>query len=161
MKSTPSERGAWRSAARRERVRPGAVRRRGSPHLWPGNGGSHRRRPQAAQGNRRLMIAASAIAEDLPLFTTSPADFAGLDALIRTIPGRLPCRPARAVARPLTEAPGTNAKTRQHTRPSAGEPGQETKARRENCTGVSPRNRRNRSSYRKPLTAKPPCPACA
>jgi len=32
------------------------------------------------------MIAATAIAEDLPLFTASPADFAGLGALVRIIP---------------------------------------------------------------------------
>jgi predicted nucleic acid-binding protein len=33
-----------------------------------------------------LMIAATAIAEGLPLFTTNPDDFAGLDTLIRLIP---------------------------------------------------------------------------
>jgi predicted nucleic acid-binding protein len=32
-----------------------------------------------------LMIAATAIAEGLPLYTTNPADFSGLDALIRII----------------------------------------------------------------------------
>jgi hypothetical protein len=40
-----------------------------------------------------LMIAATAIAEDLPLFTTNPADFAGLDALMGII----------AVTRPAVE----------------------------------------------------------
>jgi predicted nucleic acid-binding protein len=33
-----------------------------------------------------LMIAATAIAEGLPLYTTSPADFAGLDTLVRIVP---------------------------------------------------------------------------
>jgi len=33
-----------------------------------------------------LMIAATAIAEGLPLFTTNPDDFAGLDSLVRFIP---------------------------------------------------------------------------
>ena len=33
-----------------------------------------------------LMIASTAIAEGLPLYTTNPGDFAGMDALIRTIP---------------------------------------------------------------------------
>ncbi len=32
-----------------------------------------------------LMIAATAIAEGLPLYTTNPADFTGLDALVRII----------------------------------------------------------------------------
>jgi hypothetical protein len=32
-----------------------------------------------------LMIAATAVAEGLPLYTTIPADFTGLDALIRII----------------------------------------------------------------------------
>jgi predicted nucleic acid-binding protein len=33
-----------------------------------------------------LMIAATAIAEDLPLFTTNPDDYAGLERLLRIIP---------------------------------------------------------------------------
>jgi predicted nucleic acid-binding protein len=33
-----------------------------------------------------LMIAATAIAERLPLYTTNPEDFTGMDALIRTVP---------------------------------------------------------------------------
>jgi predicted nucleic acid-binding protein len=33
-----------------------------------------------------MMIAATAIAEDLPLFTTNPDDYAGLERLIRLIP---------------------------------------------------------------------------
>jgi hypothetical protein len=33
-----------------------------------------------------LMIVATAIAEGLPLYATSPADFTGLDALIRIVP---------------------------------------------------------------------------
>ncbi len=32
-----------------------------------------------------LMIAATAIAEGLPLFTTNPGDFAGLDAVVRVV----------------------------------------------------------------------------
>ncbi len=33
-----------------------------------------------------LMIAATAIAEDLPVFTTNPDDYAGLERLVRVIP---------------------------------------------------------------------------
>jgi predicted nucleic acid-binding protein len=33
-----------------------------------------------------LMIAATAISEDLPLYTTSPADYAGLEKLVRVVP---------------------------------------------------------------------------
>ena len=40
-----------------------------------------------------LMIAATAIAERLPLFTTDPDDFAGLDTLIRIIPVTRPSVP--------------------------------------------------------------------
>ncbi len=37
-----------------------------------------------------LMIAATAIAEDLPLYTTNPGDYAGLEKLIRVIPVNRP-----------------------------------------------------------------------
>jgi predicted nucleic acid-binding protein len=37
-----------------------------------------------------LMIAATAIAEDLPLFTTNPDDYAGLGSLIRVFPVTCP-----------------------------------------------------------------------
>lgn len=40
-----------------------------------------------------LMIAATAIAEELPLFTTNPADFAGLDTLMGIIPVTRPALP--------------------------------------------------------------------
>jgi predicted nucleic acid-binding protein len=36
------------------------------------------------------MIAATAIVEGLPLYTTNPADYAGLDALIRVFPATRP-----------------------------------------------------------------------
>jgi hypothetical protein len=37
------------------------------------------------------MIAATAIAEDLPLYTTNPGDYAGLERLVRVVPvTRLP-----------------------------------------------------------------------
>src|ERR1700677_5042853 len=34
-----------------------------------------------------LMIAATAISEDLPLYTTNPGDYAGLEKLVRVVPG--------------------------------------------------------------------------
>jgi predicted nucleic acid-binding protein len=40
-----------------------------------------------------LMIAATAIAEDLPLFTTNPGDYAGLEKLVRVIPVTRPFLP--------------------------------------------------------------------
>ena len=39
------------------------------------------------------MIAATAVAEDLPLFTANPGDHAGLDALMRLIPVTRPAVP--------------------------------------------------------------------
>jgi hypothetical protein len=40
-----------------------------------------------------LMIAATAIAEDLPLYTTNPGDYAGLKKLIRIVPVTRPPLP--------------------------------------------------------------------
>jgi predicted nucleic acid-binding protein len=40
-----------------------------------------------------LLIAATAIAEELPLFTTNPGDFTGLDSLLPVIPVALPAVP--------------------------------------------------------------------
>ena len=39
------------------------------------------------------MIAATAIAEDLPLCTTSPGDYAGLEKLVRVVPVTRPSLP--------------------------------------------------------------------
>jgi predicted nucleic acid-binding protein len=46
-----------------------------------------------------LMIAATAIAQGLPLYTTNPADFTGLDALIRIVPVTRPSVPHEPAAR--------------------------------------------------------------
>jgi predicted nucleic acid-binding protein len=40
-----------------------------------------------------LMIASTAMAERLPLFTTNPDDFAGLEALISIVPVTRPATP--------------------------------------------------------------------
>jgi predicted nucleic acid-binding protein len=40
-----------------------------------------------------LMIAATAIAEDLPVYTTNPGDYAGLEKLIRVVPATRPSLP--------------------------------------------------------------------
>lgn len=37
-----------------------------------------------------LLIAATAIGEDLPLFTTNPGDYSGLDKLVRIVPVSCP-----------------------------------------------------------------------
>ncbi len=48
---------------------------------------------QRRRGVALLMIAATAIAEDLPLFTTNPGDYAGLEKLIRIAPVTRPPLP--------------------------------------------------------------------
>jgi predicted nucleic acid-binding protein len=40
-----------------------------------------------------LMIAATAIADDLPLYTTNPGDYAGLERLVRVVPVTRPSLP--------------------------------------------------------------------
>lgn len=54
-----------------------------------------------------LMIAATAMAEGLPLFTTNPDDFAGLDDLVRVIPITRPAVPhERNIVRRTGRGPG-------------------------------------------------------
>jgi predicted nucleic acid-binding protein len=64
-----------------------------------------------------LMIAATAIAEELPLFTTNPADFVGLDALMRIIPVTRPAVP-REQPRGRLRRPRQWHQARPHARPS-------------------------------------------
>jgi predicted nucleic acid-binding protein len=40
-----------------------------------------------------LMIAATAISEDLPRYTTNPSDYAGLEKLVRVVPVTRPPLP--------------------------------------------------------------------
>jgi predicted nucleic acid-binding protein len=40
-----------------------------------------------------LMIAATAISEDLPLYTTDPGDYTGLEKLVRVVPVTRPPLP--------------------------------------------------------------------
>jgi hypothetical protein len=60
--------------------------RTGSQDLRPGDRRRDHRWAQAQAQGRGLMIAAIAIAEDLPLFTTNPDDFTGLDHLLTLVP---------------------------------------------------------------------------
>ena len=54
------------------------------------------------------MIAATAIAEGLPLYTTSPADFTGLDSRLEVIPvaRQSPRKSQPAISAHKTEFPG-------------------------------------------------------
>jgi hypothetical protein len=42
-----------------------------------------------------LMIAATAISEDLPLYTTNPGDYTGWEKLVRVVPRQGPPLPTR------------------------------------------------------------------
>jgi hypothetical protein len=50
------------------------------------------------------MIAATAIAQDLPLFTTNPGDFTGLVELLTLVPVSRPRTPVREAGHPETPA---------------------------------------------------------
>jgi hypothetical protein len=54
----------------------------------------------------RGMIAATAIAGGLPLLTTSPGDYAGLEKLIRIVPVTRPPLPHQKTLRPRLSAVG-------------------------------------------------------
>ena len=76
-----------------------------------------------------LMIAATAIAEELPLFTTNPADFVGIDALMRIIPVTRPAVP-REQPRGRLRRPRQWHQARPHTRPGRrAQEGNETSVR--------------------------------
>jgi predicted nucleic acid-binding protein len=55
------------------------------------------RKPRARLAD--LMIASTAIAEGLPLFTTNPDDFTGLDTLTRIVPVTRPSVPRERPSR--------------------------------------------------------------
>src|ERR1019366_1317177 len=74
-----------------------------------------------------LMIAATAIAEDLPLFTTNPGDYAGLEKLIRIVPVTRPPSPPEKKPGPAgsdsqIDVPNCSRSSR-HGRASAPSPG--------------------------------------
>jgi hypothetical protein len=50
------------------------------------------------------MIAATAISEDLPRYSTNPSDYAGLEKLVRVVPVHAPATAAREEARPRLAA---------------------------------------------------------
>jgi predicted nucleic acid-binding protein len=60
-----------------------------------------------------LMIAAIAIAEELPLFTTDPDDFKGLEDLLTVVPVTRPASPHDSRSEAGKEIPGTAPKPRE------------------------------------------------